>query len=223
MSVTLDGSPNDGGASDDNGSRRDNVGTDLENITTGTGSDTLSGSPATNVLIGNDGNDTLVGFGGDNVLQGRVAMTASRLSTERTTCTAARATTRWTAVPETTCWSPDIGADDLIGGPGTDVATYITHQEALSLTIDGAANDGGLSDGSGGRRDNIGTDIENLVGGSGRTRLPATRDNILDGSGSDDFLDGATGADDLIGGAGGGDRAFYGNRGSRRHRNAAGR
>src|SRR5207249_2060302 len=69
--VTLDGNPNDGGIVDQNtGGQRDNIGTDVENVTGGSGADSLTGSSRANVLIGGGGNDTLSGGPGPDSLSG---------------------------------------------------------------------------------------------------------------------------------------------------------
>ena len=68
MTVTPDGLANDGGASDDNGSRRDNV-LDIANIVGGSGNDSIMGTSANDNFTCN-GNDILTGLGGDNTLNG---------------------------------------------------------------------------------------------------------------------------------------------------------
>lgn len=65
LTITIDGSANDGAASE-----QDNVGTDVEAITGGTAGDSLTGSSGHDVLDGMEGNDTLSGLGGDDVLSG---------------------------------------------------------------------------------------------------------------------------------------------------------
>jgi Ca2+-binding RTX toxin-like protein len=81
------------------------------------------------------------------------------------------------------------GADTLIGGGGDDVADYSDHSGPVTLTLDGAANDGSPGEG-----DQIAGDIEDLRGGSGN--------DTLVGNGGDNILDGGPGADVLSGGAG---------------------
>lgn len=81
------------------------------------------------------------------------------------------------------------GADTLIGGGGADVADYSDHTGPVTLTLDGAANDGSPGEG-----DRIATDVEDLRGGSG--------DDTLTGDAGDNVLDGGPGADVLSGGAG---------------------
>src|SRR4051812_18581485 len=99
------------------------------------------------------------------------------------------------------------GADTFAGDTGQDVADYRTRTTALSLSDDGVANDGAAGEG-----DNIGTDVDDLLGGSGDDTITgsswtntlrggAGRDT-LDGGTNDDMLDGGPGADILTGGDG---------------------
>jgi Ca2+-binding RTX toxin-like protein len=71
VTVTPDGSANDGSSEDDNAIRRDNVASDIENITGGQGNDSLTGTSANNVLEGLGGLDTLIGMDGDDTLKAR--------------------------------------------------------------------------------------------------------------------------------------------------------
>ena len=90
--VTLDGRANDGP-----GTQADNVGTDVEDVTTGAGNDTLTGNDAFNVLTSQAGDDTVdAGAGSDVVSAG-----------DRDDVVSAR----------------DGYADDIDCGPGTDRAT----------------------------------------------------------------------------------------------------
>ena len=69
--LTLDGLPNDGNSSDDNGSRRDHIQSDIENVAGGEASDTITGNPDDNVLNGNGGHDLLDGgAGADDIIGG---------------------------------------------------------------------------------------------------------------------------------------------------------
>ncbi len=81
------------------------------------------------------------------------------------------------------------GRDSLIGGDGTDTATYVNRTSPVDLSFDGRPNDGGA-----GEQDMIGADVEKIVGGSG--------DDTISGSSGDDTLDGGEGADLVLGGPG---------------------
>jgi hypothetical protein len=100
-----------------------------------------------------------------------------------------------------------VGADVLKGNGGFDTVTYADRVAPISLTIDGQANDGEAGEG-----DNVGTDVEGIVGGSaGDTLTGSDAANVLSGGagndtigglGGDDTIDGGAGADHLDGGAG---------------------
>jgi murein DD-endopeptidase MepM/ murein hydrolase activator NlpD len=90
------------------------------------------------------------------------------------------------------------GADLLSGGGGKDQASYAGHTADLTITIDGVANDGAA-----GEADNVMTDIENVLGGSGNDFIQGNdAANVLIGGAGDDTLDGGLGADVLDGGLG---------------------
>jgi Ca2+-binding RTX toxin-like protein len=65
VTANLDGNANDGVAGE-----TDQINTDVENITGGSGADNLDGSSGPNVLRGGGGNDDLNGFGGNDVVDG---------------------------------------------------------------------------------------------------------------------------------------------------------
>jgi Ca2+-binding RTX toxin-like protein len=77
-------------------------------------------------------------------------------------------------------------SDTFAGGVGTDTASYADHTLAVSASLDGVANDGAV-----GELDNVATDVENLVGGSGA--------DVLTGSSSANTFDGGLGADTVSG------------------------
>ena len=89
------------------------------------------------------------------------------------------------------------GADVIDGGTGTDTATYADHLTAVTVSLDGLANDG-----STGELDNV-INTENLVGGGGSDTLTGSAGpNFLRGLGGNDQLRGLAGNDLLIGDAG---------------------
>ena len=76
------------------------------------------------------------------------------------------------------------GADALLGGPGADTADYSYRTAALSVDLDGKANDGAAGEG-----DSVASDVESIVGGSADDRLrggPGA--NRLSGGGGTDTL-----------------------------------
>src|SRR5689334_7301242 len=100
------------------------------------------------------------------------------------------------------------GADVYIGGLGFDNADYRFETANLVLSLDGVANEqGGNAQG-----DNLGTDVERIISGSGSDRITGSNaDNPITGRdgndtifglGGNDSLDGDAGNDSLDGGAG---------------------
>lgn len=99
------------------------------------------------------------------------------------------------------------GADVMNGGSGNDTADYSERWNGVFVHTDGVANDGEAGEG-----DNVGTDVEILVGGYGNdtlwgnaalnTLIGNDGDDDLWGDGGDDVLDGGLGSDSLRGGAG---------------------
>jgi Ca2+-binding RTX toxin-like protein len=118
------------------------------------------------------------------------------------------------------------GADTLSGGSGIDTVDYSSATANLSVTLDGADNDGATGEG-----DLVNSNIETIIGGAGDDQITAT-DNVyrtltgnggndvltagnwpttlnggdgndtLTGGGSDDVLRGGAGTDSLTGGNG---------------------
>ena len=102
---------------------------------------------------------------------------------------------------------PGLGADSVRGGDGNDRVDYGARTAPLTLSLDGIANDGQAQEG-----DNLASDLESLIGGSGNDRLVGSDlPNALWGQGGDDVVDGRGGADWLNGGAGS-DTADYSSR-----------
>ena len=111
------------------------------------------------------------------------------------------------------------GADQLMGGTGIDWVEYdrVPAGQSVTASIDGIANDGRAGEG-----DNVGADVEAVLGGAGSDALSggAGPDTLQGGDGSDtlsgnggndtllgeggsDSLQGGDGEDSLDGGAGG--------------------
>jgi spore coat protein A, manganese oxidase len=83
------------------------------------------------------------------------------------------------------------GADALRGLGGADTASYAERATPVTVAINGVADDGSASDGPAGARDNVMTDVENLIGGRGG--------DDLRGSAAMNSLTGGLGADSLRG------------------------
>ena len=75
------------------------------------------------------------------------------------------------------------GADVLTGGAGTDTADYSSRTLAVTVTLDGAANDGEAGE-------TYDADVEKVTGGGGDDSLVGSADaNALTGGGGADTID----------------------------------
>jgi len=90
------------------------------------------------------------------------------------------------------------GSDTYVGGGGYDSVTYEERTEDLALSTDGVANDGAP-----GERDDIGTDVMEVIGGHGSDVMTGNAGrNVFGGQSGDDTLTGAGGDDQMSGGIG---------------------
>jgi Ca2+-binding RTX toxin-like protein len=164
-------------------------GSGTDNLTGGPGSDSEFGgdgddeigtswSLSPGVVQRDDGDDTMDGGPGNDVLNGGPG--------------ALQVTTFLTSLKDVE-EGPEVaepnGSDSMHGGEGRDTVTYVKRATAVTLSLDGVANDGAA-----GELDRIGSDVESVVGGSG--------DDVITGSASDDELDGGKGSDGVDGGSG---------------------
>jgi uncharacterized delta-60 repeat protein len=149
---------------------RDAVAFDIEIVRGGSGDDRVEGFQAS---YGNAGNDTLVGGYEPSALWGGDG-------------------------DDLLIGGPGYPGDYFRGGAGVDTVSYAGRGGGVTVTIDGAANDGAT-----GETDNVFTDVENVVGGEGNDKITGSdADNNLDGGPGDDDLRGGNGNDTLTGGAG---------------------
>ena len=129
--------------------------------------DTLYGNDSANVLWGGAGNDHLRGLGGSDYLGGDAG---------------------------TDYLQGGQGPDALWGGTdasgGVDFADYQDHWKPVSVSLDGEKNDGEVGEG-----DMVGTDVEGIIGGTGK--------DLLVGDAHGNTLWGHDGDDTLIGNGGG--------------------
>jgi Ca2+-binding RTX toxin-like protein len=91
-----------------------------------------------------------------------------------------------------------LGADEILGGDGHDTVDYKGRTTALFIGIGSVADDGEAGEG-----DNVRTDIEGAIGGSGNdTFLAGPSPVVFDGAAGNDTMTGSGGNDILIGGPG---------------------
>jgi RTX calcium-binding nonapeptide repeat (4 copies) len=83
-------------------------------------------------------------------------------------------------------------ADVFNGGDGNDTASFRDHFAAVTVDIDGVADDGATGGSEG---DNVQTTVENVTGGSGG--------DTITGNNANNTLSGLSGIDTLLGGGGG--------------------
>ena len=138
----------------------------------------ISTASTPSLVYGGDGNDTLEGGAGNDLLSGMSGTNAVRGGVGTDTLLA----------------HGQIGRDTLAGGAGTDTVDYGDSGSyppiGVVVSIDGQANDG-YSGAPPEERDNVGVDVENVIGTSG--------DDVITGSASANSLDGAEGTDRLNG------------------------
>lgn len=85
-------------------------------------------------------------------------------------------------------------ADDFSGGDGNDFADFRSRTENLMISLDGVRNDG-----AGAFADNVGADVEGVLGGSGNDSITGNNgNNTLNGGLGNDTLLGL-GGNDLLG------------------------
>lgn len=92
-----------------------------------------------------------------------------------------------------------IGADAIYGGAQIDTVDYNQRTANLTIGIGVAADDGEVNE-----HDNVATDIEVVIGGSGNDYIKTTSGKActLIGGPGNDTLEGGSGADVFVGGAG---------------------
>ena len=182
-------------AGDGNDIVRGNGGDD--SIGGGDGDDTIDGGPGHDRgLSGDGGNDTVTGGAGDDQLSDGSGDDSVFGGPGNDFIEASE-------------WDPDlglqpIGSDLLSGGNGSDTVAYWFRDVGVTITLDGAWNDGPTPDPN---RDNVGgptNDVENLGGSlNGNDTLVGNgAANRIEGYGGGDTLDGGAGKDELLGGAG---------------------
>ncbi|MEO8183852.1 MAG: calcium-binding protein [Deltaproteobacteria bacterium] len=152
----------------------DNVKSDVENIKGSAFNDVLTGGILANVIDGNDGDDSI---------SGGPAGTCTGPSPDVDTLNGGNGNDVFPMGTVNNC------GDVIDGGAGTDIANYERRAGVLTISVDGAANDGETSE-----TDNIKTTVEVVLGGT-------AADAITGGAGNDE-LHGGPGADVIKGGAG---------------------
>jgi Ca2+-binding RTX toxin-like protein len=162
---------------------------DLAHLGPAVSIENVVGSPFADTLIGNAAANRLVGEGGDDKLLGGGGNDVLDGGTGNDVMVGGA------------------GADTFVGGPGTDTVSYARDPLPVSVAVDGQANDGATGEG-----DNVGFDVETVIGGNGddtlnggdapHTLIGGPGDDVLVGGNTDDTLNGGGGNDRLVGGGG---------------------
>jgi hypothetical protein len=160
-----------------------------DTIDGGAGNDILSGGVGNDAIDGGTGNDTAKGENGNDVLTGDAGNDSLNGGAGNDTL------------------QGETGADVFIGGAGTDNVKYAEKTKNLTLDIDNKADDGVSNE-----KDNIKSDVENIIGGAGNDTITGgsaantinggAGNDTISGGGGNDALYGANGADQISGGTG---------------------
>jgi len=201
VTVTVGATANDGESGE-----LDDIKSDVEVVTGGSGNDTMTaatgvavtfnGGAGNDTLIGDSGNDTLNGEAGNDTLRGAAGNDILNGGDNDDTFDEETASN---------------GGDTFNGGLGTDTVDYSARTVALTVTMDGVA----ANDGETGENDNVKADVENIIGSTvadnitgnasaNRIKGGLGNDILAGGLGDDTFDEGAatSGLDTISGGAG---------------------
>lgn len=198
---------NDGDSASD---ERDDVGTSCEILLGGMGDDTLTGDDSTikghasdaklrgDTIYGGSGDDRLSGGLGNDILYGEAGDDTFDETTYGDADDNHTLDVTYDAQGAT-------GADTFVGGDGIDTVDYSARTAAIRAVMDGdirtlltilPAITTAKNDGESGEFDNIISDVENLLGGSGPDKLTGNAlGNLLRGGAGDDELVGLAGDD----------------------------
>lgn len=168
-------------ADDGEAGEGDDIQEDIENLIGGAGADTLTGNENSNVISGGAGNDSISGGSGNSVCTSDVDVLNGGDGNDT-----------FVMGPVADC------GDEVNGNAGTDKVDYQFRTAALTITVDGSANDGLPLEG-----DNVKTDVEIIVGGAaGDTITGGNGNETIHGGAGNDIINGGGGNDTLIGNAG---------------------
>jgi Ca2+-binding RTX toxin-like protein len=163
-----------------------------DRIEGGNGKDTLTGGSGNDRLLGHGAADKLMGGEGDDVLTADDPF--DNITAGADTLDGGNGDD-----DEFGYWGNDTvlegaaanGGDLIVGGAGTDLASYALRAAALKLTLNGLYDDGAAGEG-----DRLGSDVENLTGGKGADLIVGNAlANLLTGGLGKDTLKGLAGND----------------------------
>jgi Ca2+-binding RTX toxin-like protein len=209
LTISLDTAANDG---DSSVSEKDNVKSDVEIVISGSGNDTITGSPNADILHGGPGNDTISGGAGNDTISGDTGNDI--LNGEVGDDVFAES---GTDLEYTVAELAGAGNDIINGGShdslGVDTVDYSQRTNDLTVTLcmdsahltgAGSANIPACADADGEATESDSVvNVTHLIAGSGNDIITGSAaDDILEGGAGDDQLSGGAGADSLFGDAG---------------------
>ncbi len=204
--LRLNGLPDDGEAGEG-----DNV-INMESLDSGEGSDLITGSSGPEFVQGNGGNDVVNGGGGPDNIGGGPGNDVIDGGAGGDVVQGAKGADRISGGEGDDIFFGeffDDGADTYAGGPGSDSLVDVGDffGRAVTIDLDGNADDGPTVPVAGIPRDNAGADMENLsltVPGEGGSDFSSFSNDTLTGNDAANEIDGGFG-NDTISGLGGAD------------------
>jgi Ca2+-binding RTX toxin-like protein len=229
LSLTQDGVANDGQANE-----QDNLAYDVETVRGGSGNDLIVAKRDNyfnNLFVGNAGNDTLDGsngidtldggLGNDRLLSGDVGDEFYVIDDPTPVDHSHFAANLLLGGAGDDTLVPERIDDILSGGAGNDTADYSAYGSytGIDVTLDGVRNDGfrswnryflGVGEIYYSESDNVGADVENVIGTYNYDRLVgnAANNRLVGGPGQDTLIGGA--GNDTLDGNGGPPSPYYG-------------
>ncbi len=155
-----------------------NQAADTFQINGASGADALTGTPLGDTINGGADNDTIIGGDGDDAMDGGTGNDRFLVGDN----------------------SGDGSGDELTGGADIDRAVYTSCTTAVTVTIDGTNNDGGVCGTGSAATDDVHTDVESITGSNVATDSltgSCLANTIVGDSGTTD--DGAGAADTING------------------------
>jgi Ca2+-binding RTX toxin-like protein len=159
-----------------------------DTLTAAAGAQLLDGAAGNDVLDAGGGADDLFGGPGDDTLSGGAGDDEIEADAGNDTASGGQGADRFDSL-----FDGD-GADAWSGGAGDDSITYAGAGGPVTITADGAADDGAPAEG-----DNVGADIEVIFGTIDDDAITGGAvDNTIVGGGGADVLSGGDGNDTLL-------------------------
>ena len=194
VTVKLDNSANDGQSGEG-----DNIRSDVENLTGGTGDDHLYGDDDVNAIAGGGGNDQIWGYGGNDTIDAGGGAAQAWGGTGDDTLTAGDGGAKLYGEDGNDTLSAGAGNDTLDGGNGNDHETSGDGNDRAY----GGAGDDVIDTGAGDDSADAGSGNDLLTAGDGNDNVSGSDGNdILNGAAGNDQLHGGSGADVIDGGEG---------------------